>query len=376
MPSTKWISRVVATLGIAALTLSMAGTVAAHGSPWHAGRVLHANLTGAAEVPPADPDGLGKAQFSVNYGHRRVCWQLSFSNITVPAAAAHIHEGAAGVNGPVVVPLFTDPNSTGSSKGCATITRTLAKNLIQHPDRYYVNVHTADFPGGAIRGQLAKGHGAAPKPPVTALKIVKVVDGNTTGWAGGTFGFTVTCGANPAMTVTINLEAGESHESKKLTGIAPGTVCTVAETTLPSAGANAAWSGLTYNPVGGSATIVLGSTVTVTVTNTRSVTPGSLQINKAISGSLVGWTSGTFNFTVTCGAAAPISTSVVVGAGGTGSTTVSGLTAGASCTVAETAPLPDPGAGHAWGSTTYTPSAVAIIPAAATVGVTVTNARS
>jgi hypothetical protein len=358
--------------------LAMTGTVAAHNAPWHAGRVLHANLTGAAEVPPADPDGLGSARISVNYGQRRVCWQLSFSNISVPAIAAHIHEAAAGVNGPVVVPLFTDPNSTGFSKGCATVTRTLAKKLIQHPERYYVNVHTADFPGGAIRGQLAKGHGSTPKPPVTALKIVKLVDGNATGWTGGTFGFTVTCGAAAPRTITIELEPGETTGSKKLTDIAPGTTCTVVENTgaLPTAGANATWSALAYNPAGGSATLVLGSTVSVTVTNTRSVTPGSLQINKAISGSLVGWTTGTFNFTVTCGAAAPISASVVVGAGGTGSTTVNGLTAGASCTVAETAPLPDPGTGHAWGSTSYAPSATATIPAASTVGVTVTNART
>ena len=206
MLATKWISRAVATFGIAALTLAMTGTVAASSPPSHAGRALHASLTGPVEVPPGDPDGQGSAQFWVNYGQRRVCWQLSWSNISVPAIAAHIHEGAVGVANPPLVPLFTTPNSTGTSSGCTSVSRSLAKKLIQHPERYYVNVHTGDFPGGAIRGQLAKGHGATSKPPVTALKIVKVVDGNTTGWTGGSFSFTVTCGAAAPRTVTINLE--------------------------------------------------------------------------------------------------------------------------------------------------------------------------
>jgi len=375
MASSRWIHRALAIFGIAALTLAMTSSVVASSPPSHAGRVLHASLTGAAEVPPADPDGSGTALIWVNYGQRRVCWQLNVTNITLPATAAHIHLGAVGVNGDVVVPL-SPPDATGASSGCVKVLRSLAKNLIQHPGRYYVNVHTTDFPGGAIRGQLSKGSGHIAQPPVTALKIVKVVDGNTFGWAGGTFGFTVNCGAAGSFSRSITLASGETQGSTKLTDIAVGTVCTVAETSNTGAGANASWSGTAYSPLGGVATITAGSTVTVTVTNTRAVTPGSLQITKSITGNLTGWVGGTFNFTVTCGAAVIPTSIALTGGATTGVATISGLTAGASCTVAEVAPFPDPVAPHTWGAATYAPSATAIIPAASTVVVTVTDPRT
>ena len=104
-------------------------------------------LSGANEVPPADPDGTGYAEIRLNYGQERVCWEISFSNID-PPSAAHIHRGVAGVNGPVVVPL--NPNSPG----CVTASQVLIKEIIQFPGRFYVNVHNPLYPAGAIRGQL------------------------------------------------------------------------------------------------------------------------------------------------------------------------------------------------------------------------------
>ena len=130
---------------------SLAGATRIAGSN-HGGRPLTADLTGAAEVPPADPDGSGSALVTVNIGQREVCWDLSVSDIE-PANAAHIHVGPAGVNGPVVVPL--SPPTDGSSSGCADVDRALAKDILQHPEEYYVNVHNEEFPGGAVRGQLS-----------------------------------------------------------------------------------------------------------------------------------------------------------------------------------------------------------------------------
>jgi hypothetical protein len=110
-------------------------------------------LSGAEEVPPADPDGTGFASITLNVGQTSVCWELSVSNIA-PAFAAHIHAAPAGVNGPVVVPL--SPPTSGSSSGCAeNVDPALIQAIIDSPERYYVNVHNAEFPGGAVRGQLS-----------------------------------------------------------------------------------------------------------------------------------------------------------------------------------------------------------------------------
>jgi hypothetical protein len=118
------------------------------------GRKLQTSLTGAAEVPgPGDPDGTGTASVTVNPGQNRVCYELAVSNIDA-ANAAHIHEAAAGAAGPVVVGL-TAP-SDGDSSGCVDVTRELALEILKRPQDYYVNVHNAAFPAGAVRGQLAK----------------------------------------------------------------------------------------------------------------------------------------------------------------------------------------------------------------------------
>jgi hypothetical protein len=67
---------------------------------------------------------------------------------------AHIHKAPAGANGPVAVP-FTAPTN-GASEGCATVAPDVAAAIAADPAGYYVNVHNAAFPGGAVRGQLAK----------------------------------------------------------------------------------------------------------------------------------------------------------------------------------------------------------------------------
>jgi hypothetical protein len=123
-------------------------------SPTQGGTVLTATLRGSNEVPPADPDGTGTATFRMIRGASLICYQLTVSNITLPATAAHIHVGAVGVNGPIVVPL-TPPNASGSAAGCAVTTRALVGAILDNPSGYYANVHTTDYPAGAIRGQLA-----------------------------------------------------------------------------------------------------------------------------------------------------------------------------------------------------------------------------
>ncbi len=118
------------------------------------GRPFTVQMTGAAERPgPGDPDGSGTAKFMLNPGQGRVCFELTVENID-PATAAHIHVAPVTDPGPVVVGL-TAPTD-GDSAGCVDADRELIKAIIQNPGNYYVNVHNAAFPAGAVRGQLAK----------------------------------------------------------------------------------------------------------------------------------------------------------------------------------------------------------------------------
>ncbi len=102
---------------------------------------------------PGDLDGTGSAVVRVNVGQKQVCYDLSVTGIEA-ATAAHIHEAPVGAAGPVVIGLT--PPTGGMSSGCVTVTRALAKDILKNPADYYVNVHNAEFPGGALRGQLSK----------------------------------------------------------------------------------------------------------------------------------------------------------------------------------------------------------------------------
>jgi len=121
------------------------------------GRSFVTEMTGAQEVPPADPDGSGTASFSVNPGLGRICFDITAENIALPVAAAHIHPGEAGaVGAPLVFLLHADEtDADGSFSGCTSVDRATAKDILKRPWAYYVNLHNAEFPGGAIRGQLA-----------------------------------------------------------------------------------------------------------------------------------------------------------------------------------------------------------------------------
>lgn len=119
---------------------------------------------GAAETPPGDPDGSGTASITIDPDTGKVCWDISVSNIA-DATQSHIHVGAAGVSGDVVVPLDVDGFS-GSTKGCVEgLDKALLAKIIANPAGYYVNVHTADFKPGAVRGQLSA---AAPNTAMAA----------------------------------------------------------------------------------------------------------------------------------------------------------------------------------------------------------------
>jgi len=122
-------------------------------SPTSAGTALRIFMTGEADVPAGDPVGTGEATIRLRRGQGQICYSLEVQNITLPSVGAHIHHGGAGESGPIVVPL-RQPGANGQSSGCATVSRALVSQILVNRSDYYVNVHTTDFPGGAVRGQL------------------------------------------------------------------------------------------------------------------------------------------------------------------------------------------------------------------------------
>jgi hypothetical protein len=147
----------------AAAAVVPAAVLAGPTAPATAGTTLTVKLTGAAETPKGAVAGKGTAAITINGA--KVCWKFSgLTGIDKPTAA-HIHKGLAGTAGPVLVPFGAAFKATG----CTTTKATITKAILATPSNYYVNVHTAKFPAGAVRAQLAtmtvKLSGAAETPP-------------------------------------------------------------------------------------------------------------------------------------------------------------------------------------------------------------------
>ena len=123
---------------------------------WSAARPL----TGAEECNTAgtlcglgDPDGAGTAVVRLRPAGGQVCYRLTVRNVALPAVGAHIHRADRGRAGPIVV-QFTSPGTGGSSSGCTATPRDLIDQIQAQPSQVYVNVHTTEYPAGAVRAQL------------------------------------------------------------------------------------------------------------------------------------------------------------------------------------------------------------------------------
>jgi hypothetical protein len=161
------------------LVLTAALAVLALAPTAWAGENFVAPLSGDQEVPARDTPATGVAKFKLREDGTVLLFKLNVENID-NAFAAHIHCGAAGVNGPVGVTLFTGSPASGAFDGTlaeGTITAADPGNLCGwtdlasilaaiHSGNTYVNVHTndgvappntgpGDFPGGEIRGQIS-----------------------------------------------------------------------------------------------------------------------------------------------------------------------------------------------------------------------------
>ena len=143
-----------ATVVMAVLLLVFSGCVAPKNAVSPVPAEGGGTLTAALMPEGINTSGSGTAHLRLNPEQQEICYEIRVSGIELPATAAHIHRGAAGVNGPAVVSL-TSPNAQGVAVGCAHASRDLIAAIMQHPADYYVNVHNTHYPEGAVRGQLS-----------------------------------------------------------------------------------------------------------------------------------------------------------------------------------------------------------------------------
>ena len=145
--------RALAVAVVAALATAMFVTAVARAGVFTYGFELAAE----EEVPNPGPDGAtGTAEITIDDETNEVCYALTIDGLAQGDAPimAHIHEGAAGVAGDVVVPLFTEP-PTGDMTGCVQdVDPATIAAITADPTAFYVNIHTEQFPDGAVRGQL------------------------------------------------------------------------------------------------------------------------------------------------------------------------------------------------------------------------------
>lgn len=114
-------------------------------------RLYRVRLSGTAETPPGAPHGTGAAIIAF-HGHSMVCWRFAHLHGFTNATLAHIHIGTKGRSGNVVVALSTGPRL--HHQGCVSISPVMSKKLRSEPSRYYVNIDSIQYPGGAVRAQL------------------------------------------------------------------------------------------------------------------------------------------------------------------------------------------------------------------------------
>ena len=136
---------VVLLVAAAALVLAAVSLAGTRGAGWSA------KLDAGQEIPKQSVKApAAKGAFTSTVSGNKLTWKLTFSKLSGPASAAHIHLGAKGKAGNVLVALC-GPCKSGAS-GSVSLTAVLRKDFTKH--LLYVNVHTAKNPAGEIRGQL------------------------------------------------------------------------------------------------------------------------------------------------------------------------------------------------------------------------------
>ena len=185
-----------------------------------------AQLTGVNESPVGDTDAVGSAAITFDIVDSppaapvaEVCWDLSYSGLTGTPILAHIHTGAAGVNGAIIIPFSNLGPS--SATGCTPAAPSVVQQILDNPSAFYVNVHTTDFIGGAIRGQLSKGAPPAGEAHLLPLPL-RAYDSRDNG------------GAKIAAleTRTISLSTGKDNLNASVLAVPPGATAAIVTLTV------------------------------------------------------------------------------------------------------------------------------------------------
>jgi len=158
------------TAGVCALMLAC-GAAQAHSSSFTA------ILSGANETGAGDADGVGIARITIDYDTNVLSYDIAFSGLGL-LAAGHIHSGVAGVNGPVVIGFTVPEGLSGTGQFTGSVVGNPNTPFVTEltASSFYVNLHTDEFPGGAIRGQLAP----IPEPQSLSMLLAGL---GVVGWA-------------------------------------------------------------------------------------------------------------------------------------------------------------------------------------------------
>jgi hypothetical protein len=220
----------------------VAGNFATTGPDAASNMLFTAALDGQQQVPAVDTQGTGTTTVVLSPDQTTLSFSLTFANLSGAPAAAHLHNAPAGQNGPIAtdanganIELQNLPNDTNGTVGpqIFTVNATFVAQLVQ--GNIYANVHTAKFPDGEIRGQLAMANG-----------VFTDLGGNFIGVSGpgsGNQGFTSAATQTGTVGAPLDPQLGPLQDNGGPAIGAPGQTMTLQTEMLPT-GSKATGKGL------------------------------------------------------------------------------------------------------------------------------------
>lgn len=137
-------------IGLVVSALALVAVLAASAATSATSAKFEIALKGTNESPAAPASNKGRVELTLNAKTGKVCWEFKLTHIDGKPNQAHIHKAKRGVSGNVVVPL----GAAYKRQGCTTASKALVRSIMKSPAGFYVNVHNAKHPLGAMRGQL------------------------------------------------------------------------------------------------------------------------------------------------------------------------------------------------------------------------------